>query len=117
MEDPHSKHRNMAEEYRDFFHLDIDEVTKELPKNKRKGPRGGVSLPFPVKLYRMLETTQKTGMCDIVSWQEHGRCFMLHQPAKFSSDILPRYVSNLFDLLRERRLIIFILSDTFGRQS
>lgn len=92
MAKPQPKHRNMAEEYRDLFHVSIDDITKDLPKNKRKGPRGGVTLPFPVKLYRMLEATKKSGMCDIVSWQEHGRCFMLHQPATFAREILPRYV-------------------------
>ena len=112
MEGPPSKHRNMAEEYRDFFHVDIVEVTKGLPKNKRKGYRGGVEFPFPVKLYRMLETTQKKGRCDIVSWQEHGRCFMLHQPAKFASDILPTYVSRdhcAFVATMPHRLTIFPL--------
>jgi hypothetical protein len=86
--------RSMGEPYRDLFHVDIEEVTKDLAKNKRKGPRGGVVEPFPVRLYRMLEATQKSGVSNVVSWQEHGRSFVLHQPAKFASEILPRYVQH-----------------------
>jgi hypothetical protein len=82
----------MGDAYRDLFNVDIEEVTKDLVKNKRRGPRGGVVDPFPVRLYDMLETTQKSGLSDVVSWQEHGRCFILHQPARFVSEILPRFV-------------------------
>jgi hypothetical protein len=80
--------------YRDYFEVSAHAVEGELdmPKGKRKGPRGGVVLPFPVKLYNMLEGIQEEGLEHIVSWQPHGRCFMVHETAKFVADILPRYV-------------------------
>lgn len=78
--------------YRDYFGIDISAIKQEIdiPKGKRKGPRGGVVVPFPVKLYAMLEGTQKEGLEHIVSWQPHGRCFMVHEPTEFVADILPR---------------------------
>ena len=78
--------------YRDYFTADLKKVREELqiPKCKRKGPRGGVVSPFPVKLYSMLEETKADGLEHIVAWQVHGRCFMIHDAAAFVSDILPR---------------------------
>jgi hypothetical protein len=78
--------------YRDYANVDLQEVKAELnvSPDKCKGPRGGVAVPFPVRLYAMLEETKKEGLEDIVSWQVHGRCFMVHSPANFVTDVLPR---------------------------
>lgn len=59
---------------------------------KRRGPRGGVLVPFPEKLYLMLAGVHAEGLEDVVSWQPHGRCFAVHQPQRFVEEVMPRYV-------------------------
>jgi hypothetical protein len=82
-------------QHRDYLHVVASDVKQEIhcPKGKRRGPRGGVVVPFPVKLYSMLKGVEQEGLEHIVSWQPHGRCFMVHQPKEFVEDIMPRYVS------------------------
>lgn len=76
--------------YRDFFTTDVGTVLKEIatPLQKRKGPRGGVLQPFPVRLYSMLETAEEDNQEDIVSWQPHGRCFLVRDPKRFCEKVL-----------------------------
>lgn len=80
--------------YRDFYAVDVSDVRSQvnIPSCKRKGPRGGVVSPFPVKLFSMLKATGEEGLDHVVSWQVHGRCFMIHKSEQFVSDVLPRYV-------------------------
>lgn len=61
------------------------------PNIKRRGPRGGVAIPFPEKLYLMLSTIEREGKDRIVSWQPHGRCFHVHNPKEFVSDVMTRF--------------------------
>jgi hypothetical protein len=44
---------------------------------------------FPVKLHYMLNELEKDGMDDIVSWQPHGRCFLVHKQREFVEQVLP----------------------------
>jgi hypothetical protein len=44
---------------------------------------------FPVKLHYMLNELEKDGMDDIVSWQPHGRCFLVHKQQQFVDHVLP----------------------------
>jgi hypothetical protein len=95
--------------YRDFFYKEASEIQAtyiEPPKAKRRGPRGGVTVPFPVRLYDMLQSVEEaqqqdmddipTGqgqgrrLKDIVSWLPHGRSFIVHQPDTFVSEIMPK---------------------------
>jgi HSF-type DNA-binding len=48
---------------------------------------------FPVKLYFMLNELESDGLSHIVSWQPHGRCFVVHKQEDFVKTILPMYVS------------------------
>jgi len=57
---------------------------------KRRGPRGGVVVPFPERLYTMLSQVEKDGEEDVVSWQPHGRCFIVHQPKRFVEEVMPK---------------------------
>jgi hypothetical protein len=50
--------------------------------------RGGEQ-NFPVKLHYMLNELEKDGMDDIVSWQPHGRCFLVHKQQQFVEQVLP----------------------------
>jgi hypothetical protein len=43
---------------------------------------------FPVKLHYMLSELETDGMDDIVSWQPHGRCFLVHKPQEFVDKVL-----------------------------
>lgn len=87
-----NEHNQANIEYKDYSNADINDIKREInvPQGKRKGPRGGVVVPFPVKLYKMLEGTQREGLEHVVSWQSHGRCFLVHEPDEFVADILPR---------------------------
>mmetsp|Transcript_16924 Transcript_16924/g.21415 ORF Transcript_16924/g.21415 Transcript_16924/m.21415 type:complete len:345 (-) Transcript_16924:343-1377(-) len=61
------------------------------PENSRKvrrGPRGGVATPFPVKLHQLLEEGKHS---DIISWQPHGRCFILRKPHEFLIKVMTKY--------------------------
>ena len=60
-------------------------------KNMSKGPRGGVSVAFPLKLHQMLSTVEEEGLDYIVSWQPHGRCFLVHHKKRFVDEIMPRF--------------------------
>jgi hypothetical protein len=44
---------------------------------------------FPYKLHYMLTELEKDGMDDIVSWQPHGRCFLVHKQKAFVEKVLP----------------------------
>jgi hypothetical protein len=46
--------------------------------------------PFPVKLHSMLKRVEDEGMTSIVSWQPHGRCFVVRQQEEFVEHILKR---------------------------
>ena len=41
----------------------------------------------------MLCNVEKDGLEHIISWRPHGRCFMLHKPKEFVSDVMPLYFS------------------------
>jgi hypothetical protein len=44
---------------------------------------------FPVMLHYMLNELEKDGMDNIVSWQPHGRCFLVHKQQHFVEHVLP----------------------------
>lgn len=59
------------------------------PKQSKK-TRGGVYVAFPERLHDMLTTVAEEGLADIVSWQKHGRCFLVHDKNYFVEKIIPR---------------------------
>jgi hypothetical protein len=56
--------------------------------SKRKG---GVAIPFPLKLHEMLDQIEADGLKHVISWQGHGRAFMVHDPKEFVSHVMPKY--------------------------
>ena len=54
----------------------------------RTGRRGGVTIPFPQKLHQVLEQVEIDGHADVISWQPHGRCFVIHKPKQFVTSIM-----------------------------
>lgn len=55
--------------------------------------KGGVTVPFPMKLQNMLDHIDlaEPALAEIVSWQPHGRCFLVHKPKQFADSVLPRF--------------------------
>lgn len=55
--------------------------------------KGGVKLPFPVKLFRLLEIAAlyEPELAQIMSWQPHGRCFHIHDPKRAEKEVLRRF--------------------------
>jgi hypothetical protein len=45
---------------------------------------------FPSRLYSMLKQIEAEGRADIVSWQPHGRAFLVHKINEFEKEVLPR---------------------------
>lgn len=78
-------------DYHDHSHDESNVLTGEYEVPKRKGPRGGVTVPFPVKLHLMLSRVEEEGFGHIVSWQPHGRCFLVHKPKEFVDEIMPTF--------------------------
>lgn len=49
---------------------------------------------FPMKLHRILDEVEKEGLAHIISWQPHGRAFIIRDTALFSRIIMPKYFPN-----------------------
>jgi hypothetical protein len=85
---------------------------------------GGVSQPFPEKLYEMLESERRLHG-DVVEWLPHGRAFIVRRPKEFADRIMPRYVLlcirlRLIERLHDMKLLIhvcFLLIKRYFRQS
>lgn len=54
--------------------------------SNRNTVRGGVINPFPTKLHSILSQDE---ISHIISWQPHGRSFLLHQPEDFLKTVMP----------------------------
>jgi len=74
---------------KDSPYLDVSKL--QDPDISDKRTRGGVTEPYPEKLHRMLEEVQKSGKDDIISFFSHGRAFAVHDPDRFTSEIMPQY--------------------------
>lgn len=64
-----------------------------LEADKPMVSKGGVTVPFPLKLHDMLEHIElnEPELADVVSWQPHGRCFLVHKPKLFADTVLQRF--------------------------
>jgi hypothetical protein len=65
-----------------LHHQQMEEYTQSSSMN-----RGEQN--FPVMLHYMLNELMKDGMDGIVSWQPHGRCFLVHKQQQFVDQVLP----------------------------
>lgn len=57
----------------------------DTPENGEK------RLPFPIKVYEMLEDAEEKGFADVVSWNAEGTGFMVWRKDQFINDIAPNY--------------------------
>lgn len=62
------------------------------PQQTHRPSRGGVTVAFPEKLHEMLQTVFDAGLDHVVSWQPHGRCFLIRQKEMFVEHVMSRYV-------------------------
>lgn len=67
---------------------DFDEHEAEDEAHRR---RGGVSIAFPLKLHAVLDQVEADGLGHVISWQAHGRCFVVHKPKEFVDHVMPKY--------------------------
>lgn len=65
----------------------INDGSSSSNQKSKKGPRGGIYDPFPLKFHRALEQIRDEGMESIVSWVPHGRAFKIHKPKVFAATI------------------------------
>lgn len=83
---PHHNGLAVVHSYHD--HASDPSVDPNLIKYKAKG---GVVVPFPVKLHSMLDKIEADGLGHVVSWQPHGRCFVVHDTKEFVRHVMPVY--------------------------
>ncbi|CAB9520027.1 stress transcription factor B-2b [Seminavis robusta] len=65
-----------------------DENDDEEEPHRR---RGGVSIAFPLKLHAVLDQVEADGLGHVISWQPHGRSFVVHKPKEFVDHVMPKY--------------------------
>lgn len=72
--------------------MDPDEVDEpdETHTQDEQRRRGGVAIAFPVKLHAVLDQVEADGLGHIISWQPHGRCFVVHEPKEFVDHVMPK---------------------------
>lgn len=74
--------------YHDHSHDLPENDSQDIPASKR---RGGVSMSFPIKLHAILDQVEEDGLAHVISWQPHGRCFVIHNPKEFTDHVMPKY--------------------------
>eukprot|EP01083_Nonionella_stella_P303091 1047777_1 len=79
-------------------------VDPNLIKHKAKG---GVITPFPVNLHDMLDIIEAEGLGHVVSWQPHGRCFVVHKPKEFVNHVMPHYFKQTKMASFQRQLNVY----------
>lgn len=80
----HHPHIVVEHHYHDHANDSEEETVDERPA------RGGVTTPFPLRLHAMLDKLAADGYADVISWQPHGRCFVVRKPKEFK-ELLPKY--------------------------
>lgn len=63
----------------------------QLDLQSIKASRGGVHNPFPSVLHNMMEQAEAQDFSGVVSWQPHGRAFLIHDPKAFVQRVLPKF--------------------------
>lgn len=87
-DDDHSdSHSRVVHNYHDHAN-DPDGDYIAMHEIMRKSGGSFVDQPFPVRLHYMLNEIEKDGLGHIVSWQPHGRCFVVHDQKAFTGQVL-----------------------------
>jgi hypothetical protein len=64
-----------------------DDVPSFSNQKSKRGPRGGIYDPFPLKFHRALDQIRDEGLESVASWMSHGRAFKIHKPKVFAATI------------------------------
>jgi hypothetical protein len=80
----HNYHDHSTEEK-----VDDNKIVEDKPATEGQSESNRVEQNFPVKLHYMLSELESDGMEDIIAWQPHGRCFVVHRQNDFVEKILP----------------------------
>ena len=64
-----------------------DYSNEKSPSSRDKPEREGKNLP--ILLHHMLSQVEMDNLSHIVSWQPHGRCFIVHRHEDFVNLVLP----------------------------
>uniref|UniRef100_A0A7R9WW92 HSF-type DNA-binding domain-containing protein n=1 Tax=Craspedostauros australis TaxID=1486917 RepID=A0A7R9WW92_9STRA len=90
-------------DYHDYSNLTREDIMLTKPKPSR----GGVHTPFPQMLHKVLEDADANGHTDIISWQPHGRAFLIRDSDRFVSDVLPLYFKHSKIASFQRQLSLY----------
>jgi hypothetical protein len=74
--------------YHDHADDEPENDYQEAPQPRR---RGGVSMSFPMKLHAILDQVEADGLAHVISWQPHGRCFVIREAKEFTDHVMPKY--------------------------
>lgn len=65
----------------------MDSESKKIAKNNL----ASLPLPFPWKLYQLLEDSENNGTENIISWLPEGESFAVKKPNEFAKDMMSLY--------------------------
>lgn len=84
--------------YRDLSNETEDSYLRGRTNQLSSISKGGVSAPFPYKLFDLLERidTVEPELSYIISWLPHGRSFLVHEPNEFTKFVLPRFFNQKY---------------------
>lgn len=103
----YERHR-VKHDYHDY--AQALELPSQLEMDMAVKASGGVNNPFPTILHKLLTETDMMGFSHLISWQSHGRSFLIHKPRDFVRDVVPRYFkhSKLSSFQRQLSLYGFV---------
>eukprot|EP00428_Durinskia_dybowskii_P048788 CAMPEP_0170343570 /NCGR_PEP_ID=MMETSP0116_2-20130129/72961_1 /TAXON_ID=400756 /ORGANISM="Durinskia baltica, Strain CSIRO CS-38" /LENGTH=261 /DNA_ID=CAMNT_0010597225 /DNA_START=156 /DNA_END=938 /DNA_ORIENTATION=- len=87
--------------------MDCSESGQEEDDYDKSIAKGGVTTPFPWKLHDMLDAMALEGSHSVVTWQPHGRAFMVHKPKDFVEKIMPKYFNQTKYASFQRQLNLY----------
>ncbi len=101
------RHR-VKHDYHDYAR--VMELPSQLDMDMVAKASGGVNNPFPTILHKLLSETDMMGCSHLISWQTHGRSFLIHKPREFVREVVPRYFkhSKLSSFQRQLSLYGFV---------
>lgn len=76
-------------------------------RQQEDGKSKEVRLPFPCKVYDMLEDADGQGFDHIVSWNSEGNGFMVHNKDLFTNEIIPLYFNQTKYKSFQRQLSLY----------
>ena len=82
------QHSMVQHHYHDFVDAAPVKTSNAETVSQSKKSKGGIAFPFPSVLHAMLERAEHEGFDDIVSWQPHGRAFIVHSPTRFVKEVM-----------------------------